>query len=316
MKINLIHKKLSKSLLLASAIFMISFSSAYAADYAPEEGFSGAYIYNTTDVSGTIYLPEWKDAFIYNSTLGNASGGRFTVNADAGGGGSFVVNQNSTVYVDSFNGKLYEIQVSGSTLIVDNAISNINLVSLYGVSVFKAPSIEDASVKLQQSVYAEFKAINVGQMELNNSVWRTVGSSKVGYLDMYDNSLIEFVMTGSSDTLTISAIYARGNPNIKISFTDEFIEESIANTGGTFGFYMDNTIVISSIYIEGQYDEYADNSLNIGVSNSNGSYKWDVIDYGNGNFDITNFVLIPEPSTYAMIFGVLALGLAIYRRRK
>jgi len=37
--------------------------------------------------------------------------------------------------------------------------------------------------------------------------------------------------------------------------------------------------------------------------------------YTNGTISIDGYV-IPEPSTYALIFGALALGLAIYRRRK
>ncbi len=35
-----------------------------------------------------------------------------------------------------------------------------------------------------------------------------------------------------------------------------------------------------------------------------------------GTFTYTGGTAVPEPSTYAMIFGVVALGFAAYRRRK
>jgi len=44
-------------------------------------------------------------------------------------------------------------------------------------------------------------------------------------------------------------------------------------------------------------------------------YEGTFIESEDGVFAIT-FVLIPEPSTYAAIFGLLALALAVYRRRK
>gem|GEM_PF-2562698 len=312
MKINLLHKKLSKSLLLASMLTAFSFPSAYAGYYTPESGSSGLYINNITDASGTIYLPEWKDALIANSKLGNASGGRFTVNTDIIGG-SFDVRSNSTVYVDSFNGKMYEILVSdSSTLTVDNTIFNFSEIKIYDTAVFKAPSLNSCTtVRLQQSAYAEFRATNVGYIEMyDNSVWKTVGSSTVSNLEMYGNTSIEFVMTSVGDVLKINNLQkSADNANINISFSNDLIEDAIANTGGTLGFYMDSAIVTTYISGEG-YVKY-------NVLNSNGTYTWDVHDLGGGSFDAYNFTLIiPEPSTYAMIFGVLALGLAIYRRRK
>jgi len=48
-----------------------------------------------------------------------------------------------------------------------------------------------------------------------------------------------------------------------------------------------------------------------------GSARFNFVFAGNNNrsFYIDNFTIIPEPSTYALVFGVLALAGALLRRR-
>ncbi len=52
---------------------------------------------------------------------------------------------------------------------------------------------------------------------------------------------------------------------------------------------------------------------NLSISDYDGEY---LLSLSGSNIIFSNAVAVPEPSTYAMIFGVIALGFAYYRRRK
>jgi len=58
------------------------------------------------------------------------------------------------------------------------------------------------------------------------------------------------------------------------------------------------------------------NQLRVGdVSSSDnvaGQTEWEFVRWTNAG----EFAPVPEPSTYAMLFGVAALGLALYHRRR
>jgi len=306
MKINLIHKKLSKSLLLATAISVISFSSVYATDFIAENGDQASFT-NRTETSGNILVESNAEMAFSNSTLGNAEGGRFTMTMY---GNRFDLSS-TTLYVDNctnFSAYAEYVFYSGK-FYADNAVSNIAVLRMSGNSVFKAPSFAAKTIEMGGSSYLETR-LNGGQLMMeDNAYWKSIGTSSVSNLSEYGNGTIELVMTSSSDALRINQFdnYG-GSTDFQINFSNELIEEAIANLGGTFGFHMDNVIVISSA---------TEGNINYIVNDSNGTYTWDVRDSGGGNFDVYNFTLvIPEPSTYAMIFGLLALGLAIYRRRK
>ena len=49
---------------------------------------------------------------------------------------------------------------------------------------------------------------------------------------------------------------------------------------------------------------------------SNVQYDGEYLSFIVSHFSEYGFVAVPEPSIYAMILGALALGFAIYRRRK
>lgn len=66
---------------------------------------------------------------------------------------------------------------------------------------------------------------------------------------------------------------------------------------GTFG-----SITLSGLTGAGVYLEYARPNID-----NNG---------GNGSFQLAEFTAIPEPGTYALIAGILALGLVLLRRRR
>jgi len=318
MKINITHNKITKSLLLASAFTALSFSSAFAGNYIVPENSSQNFS-NITDLSGGIISAGNASTLRFtNSTLGTSSS-RFTTSVGARPD-THVASQstldlvNSTVYADYLHISPevnVQVQLTNSNLYVGNSIRNYlhtGIVYVYDGSKLIAPEITVDYIVIDGS-YGEFKSESVRILLANNSIWRTFGGTYVDELSSYD-SAVEFVFNSAADTMTILEFDYDGDFNFNFDFTESFIE-TIANGTGYFEwtFY---DVVNGVGYISEE---------EVSASASNSMYTWTVtkgLGFGDDSryFRIDNFVLIPEPSTYALIFGTLALGLAIYRRRK
>jgi len=319
MKTKLTHKKLSKSLLLASAFTALSFSSAYAGNYIASENTTQAFS-GITDLSDAIIRAENAATLsLTNSTLGTSSS-RFTASVGSRpnthvGSQSTLDFVNSTVYADYLYMYMdtevpVQVQLTNSNLYVDNIIRNYlhtGTVHIYDGSKFIAPELTVNHIIIYDS-YAEFKSESVYIQLENNATWRTFGGTYVDEL-WANNSTVEFVFNSATDSMDILDFWYDGDFNFNFDFTESFIE-TIANGTGYFEWTFYD--VVTGIYMPLEY---------MSASASNSMYTWTVtkgLGYGDdsGYFRIDNFVLIPEPSTYALIFGIFALGLAIYRRRK
>jgi len=320
MKINLLHKKLSKSLLLASAIAALSLSSAYATDFI---GVEGDYVSFTNQIesSGTIHNLNNGYVDFMDSTLGNASGGRFTATIGAPasthplGYTSLSFENNVTAYFDNLNfvhNATQSFMLINSKAYVDNAIiaTGGNASITVFDSIFIAPSFTGHALNIHSQSHVEC-AVNVyGVQVTDQSYWKSIGSSTISNnFSINDNSTLELLMTSATDKISVGnllSVYDSKNI-MKFSFTDDFIE-SIYSGLGYFDLDANATIVATT--------RSGDGAIIWDVTDFNDSYTWTVTDLTGGIYRISDIVAIPEPSTYAMIFGILALGLAIYRRRK
>jgi len=142
-------------------------------------------------------------------------------------------------------------------------------------------------------------------VKIADSTWTSTGSSSMDNL-ILDKTIIEFNMTSASDSITVGNLTLEGQSAVFVGFTNDFLEEVLA-TG-----LMDNldaSIVTSFLGGDGNV-KYI-----FATSNDEGS-TWDIFNYGDGRFGISAINIVPEPSTYALIFGALALAFATYRRRK
>jgi len=139
----------------------------------------------------------------------------------------------------------------------------------------------------------------------DSAKWTSTGASNVDNL-ILDNANLEFNMTSINDSIVTGNLTLEGSSNALIGFTNDFLEEVLASG------LMDN---LDASIVTSFLDGDGDITYTFATSNDEGS-TWDIVDYGDGTFDISNINIIPEPSTYALILGVLTLGLAIYRRRK
>lgn len=70
-----------------------------------------------------------------------------------------------------------------------------------------------------------------------------------------------------------------------------------------------NSVTGGTFFADTAYDEAAHFALGNYGFDSNTNTAWAVLDHNS------DFVVVPEPATFAALFGLLALGLAFYRRR-
>ena len=136
----------------------------------------------------------------------------------------------------------------------------------------------------------------------DNATWSSEGSSNIDQL-ILDNANLELTLTDTTDSITVGELSTSGSNDILIDFGNDFLNEI---TDG-FMFDTDTAIIIGS----GEKDNI---NYIIADHNKDGS-TWDVTDNLDGTYTITNIHVVPEPATYATIFGALALTLAAYRKR-
>ena len=93
-----------------------------------------------------------------------------------------------------------------------------------------------------------------------------------------------------------------------VNFAEDFVEGESASVdlNSIFG---DSTTVVLSALNDGK---------KFSVSDSHSEWNLDSVTFGDdGNVSfVVGSQVVPEPATYAAIFGALALAFAAYRRRK
>ena len=310
MKINILNKTLIKSVALASCFAALSLSSAQAADIFYADGQDPTLhdqFVNATE-GGLIHAHNGGRIDITDSILGSESG-RFTIIADDNNGQvSWVSLYKTTIYADNISINSEKHLSQNYVFLMD---SDVNVSNGIHISNNGRLELEDSNLKGTIHGYSNSKLLvinsnidgrilNLSDAEFNGSnTWKSVGSSKINNLISSGDLTVDFYITDDFDTLSLSNV--TGDVSVIVNFTDEFIEQYLESY---YSFNMFATIVgdISNV--------------NWDVAYSNGHYSWDVRSPSNGSFVIENITVIPEPSTYAMIFGILALGLAIYRKRK
>jgi len=335
MKINL-TQKLSKSLLLASATLVLSLSSAQAGIYTSPENGSNSYT-NITDLSGgSIIVGSAGTLTFSDSTLGTSSSRfSFAVAPKISVSGSQTFDMRNTVlYVDAMDFsqasastaiKLYQNSMLHSTVNI-----NVNGYETFYIdnSTLYAPRVDCYSMRLSNNSTATFEG-HLTDMQINSgSTWNSLSGTYVSNVALYNStwgiteyafasnvtladSKIEILLDSPyASALSITDLTLSGINTLRYDFTDDFIETLIADYSDDYPF------VFSVIYAFTIVSTYGDGTWSYDIASSSDSYTWTVTDLGYGNYRFTDFVVIPEPSTYALIFGALALGLAIYRRRK
>jgi len=313
-----INNSLTKRALFALALTSLSLTNAFALDInVPADGRAN-YVDITAD-SGTIHLG--RDSFIYfiGSHLGNDSGGRFSFTFDYPSPGKYSIfgldgssgaygEIGASLYTDGiFATDLHFDIVWRAFAFIDNNIELTganSYVRIAETSTLIANHVKANSIYFEIECYGEFTA-EAEYMNMVTSYWKSFGSSSVDRIRIESDSTIELVMTSEFDAIFTNEVRLDGSLDFNICFCDSFID-SIISGAGYFDIDLSNTIT-GSVTGPG--------TLNVNIADSNGEYTWTVTDLGNDIYRISDFV-IPEPSTYAAIFGVIALAFVAYRRRK
>jgi len=335
MKTNKTNSSLTKRIFLTLALLSVSLSNAFALNIVVQPDDSDGYS-NLNEANGSIHMGAFSRLVIESSLLGNSAGGRFTMSMDDPTpykNNLLNFTDMTTVYTDGIDTVGLDLAVvKNSNLFVDNdivirpGINGHSMVYLMIDSTLKAHSVEVAVVMLEENCYGEF-ALSARQVELyENSKWVSWGSSTMNSLYLQGGSTVELMMTSATDTISVSDDIIICDADIYFSFnlTNEFIESIIAGDE-YFDLVIANTII-------GTFTD----TFNIYIADTNGYYSWTVtklsgFDDGSGSNGIGfgpcdgseiyrlsgfHFSIIPEPSTYAAIFGAIALAFVAYRRRK
>ena len=180
------------------------------------------------------------------------------------------------------------------------AVDNESFITLSGGLL--TINIEGADTEVNGRILDGINAVTDVNIT-NSAAWVSEGSSTMDSLTL-DNANINFTFTATDDAITVGEMSTSGSSDVTINFSNDFLNDI---TDG-FVFDTDDAIIVGS----GEKDNI--NYIVLG-QNKDGS-TWDISDNGDGTYTITNINVVPEPATYAAIFGALALALAIYRRRK
>ena len=294
-------KKLSSSLV----VLFVSTSFAMSAS------LSGTYT-STQTISENSYI---------------ASGSEYIINGMTTGTG-IKINQGCTLTVQD-----------GGTLLINNNAHNGPGIYVYGT--FKAE--EGADVKVPRFVIYQKNA----KVELHTALTKengtafgvavasentTLASTVSQTISQWDVRANNFTLDFAKDvvyTYNEFSIWNVQSPDLKRSFNvnlTNFDESNmivfyLGTNGSGYDIEFDDTKIVAT----GKMTQAFTNPVTMGIGTVTYNFNCDKDITINEMFDdggkligytISTLQAVPEPAEWAMIFGAMALGLAIYRRRK
>lgn len=262
------------------------------------------------NVSGGTISSDGKTARASNITVGYTSG-KGVMNLTGGATYVNVLSVGNGVNGSSQGGIVSELKVSGASTILDVTSLNVGMSSALTQATGSTASVilsNLSDIKINNASFSDTGrlTINVGvngkderpaSIQISGNLNYTAPVLDYGFVfDFVDmDKQIEGLANG--DVLNVSLMSIDGNFSISGSSFDK------AN-GNISNFLQLNTV----------------------LANESGMKFWEDVDFENFVWDNDSNTLsvlmtyaggtIPEPSTYAMIFGALALAFVAYRKRK
>lgn len=293
-------------------------SASFGVNYAGFLGFIGAVRESGSSVieggSKIIVSGGTINGNIYGGGYSNGASGTYTATSQVNGGSEISIDSSSDAV--SINGDIY----GGGYAANSNSTSNLE----GGTNIlFKG---DGANLSFEGTVSAS--GAGEGTANVSGNRVLSFGDSQTAFTGKFngtinnetlngENQFNELYISGNSDveftngfalnvdTLSIfSGAKVSGNASITVEDAlNIFISDGFS--GSELVLDLGSSIVLSAESKENVSILHEDGSLFDGAEL--------VYDAENNSFTVTN---VPEPSTYAAIFGALALALAAYRRRR
>jgi len=231
------------------------------------------------------------------------------------------------------NGNAYAVYNSSGNTVLQGDIT-ISAKSNTGAYAFSGSPL---SLHSSGGTHKIFGGVYSGGMTINSGtyIWDSYGSDILWYIGSSDliihsSVTIEFMKALRITSVSSPAIRFLGNMSFHVSdLSESLISANSINihSSARFTLILDDgfeafendqmSIWSGSSIATGGFDA---SNVSIVLSSTGESLTYGD-DFTVSTIGIVTFltdvsVAIPEPSTYAMIFGALALGLAVYRRRK
>ncbi len=285
--------------------------------------FTGNYTLNSTTYASNA---------IYNAgTLNfNAYNGNTIVVNDTLNGSSGTVSINGAVY-DTYGNQLYTDQTSYSTVELNGSVTNQSITVYNGtlklggydggyvVNSSYTTSSTTATLSATSILVESGAVLQIGTNSSSDAVTVNATSSitlKSGASMLFDASADMTFGTGATFTIDLSDLILGEYTSFSVDFI--FDADDVITEKTVYDFLNSSLTFL-----------FGDDYLTIGDDNSiisedagivDGQYSIDIDEISN-TLTISGYIsnytaAVPEPSTYAMILGVIALGFAYYRRRK
>ena len=244
--------------------------------------------------------------------------------------GKLVVNGGSFVAENLAGDTNARIVITGA----DSIVKNAGTISIKGGLEIKNAdfTIDSTSGKIQ---FTDYDATYEGRLILTNG---KLTVEKSGVIDRTTatgakSDVVNLLFNGQSNEFVVNAttkikqIYGYNvAPELLITLSNNSDDKLILTSGvSSFSTPADTTEALVKIanfgeervFIESIRDEltYSDKFTLITSENEEILFKKGTYN-GTAGFWMTTIAAVPEPAEWAMIFGGIALGLAIYRRRK
>ncbi|MBE6411774.1 MAG: PEP-CTERM sorting domain-containing protein [Opitutales bacterium] len=226
--------------------------------------------------------PQYSLAMKGSSELLITNGGSLDMNSPSSSAGGIQLNTSSVMTIDSTAGEVYTDKVA---LASAKAVLNINKEN---AMVSCSSGVPYVYLTLPSNATVNLNASHAFRLDVRNGITPTIKFANGAVL-----SVMSWEYNGTSASLKL------------VDFVDNSIFFSTGDNDDYIYSYEENVLTIKN----------GSSTKTISILNESGqAFEGLALHATEGGYFLA--AAVPEPAEWAMIFGALALGLAIYRRRK
>jgi PEP-CTERM putative exosortase interaction domain len=273
---------------------------------------AGAYQSELILESGTVFTQN-----ILSIALGDSAG--VTTAITVRDGAQYVTSQ--FIYVGYKTDAIGILNVEkGGTVTVGNQFRVGEAVDTTGIVNIRGDLILNSNMGFA-NVAGSTATMNIygsGSLTSNAGVWLKAGGTITFHME--DISADKIAKQG--DALPTNYFWNHGTGAFNDKFSELVIDFDNFSMDSSASFLDGETYLVGLMLERGYFPDALISVIKDGSALANGdkiSEEWtydSLYRDGNNIYAVLTYTYVPEPSTYAAIFGALALAIAVYRRRK